>query len=382
MADISRLMVDARVYYLSGDLAAARNEFLSLIQNDPYNVVALHYLGLIAFRSSHDLEAITFLKRAAAADPARDDVMADMGVVYRHLGNLKEAETHLRKACLLDTESAAHLYNLGLVLGDQDKLIEAETAYRDAARLDPHHASARNNLGNILKRMARHDEAYQAYTDALAIDPDYAPALKNIADSLEQTGEVERAGKALAGALGIRSDGATLIRDALLLPVILESCDQIEDYRARMEGKLEQLKDQSLRIDDPVYEVGATNFMLAYHGLNDRSLQTKVADLYRRVAPSLTFGAPHCWDWLAGMEGGPLRVGFVSSFFIEHTVGRLMEGVITGVSRRKAEVIVYTAAAASAREKNVIPSTTLLYFPSTTLPYRTSGWRCGLEQAR
>ena len=87
--------------------------------------------------------------------------------------------------------------------------------------------------------------------------------------------------------------------------------------------------------------------MLAYHGMNDRSLQTKVADLYRRVAPSLTFGAPHCRDWLAGTEGGSLRVGFVSSFFIEHTVGRLMEGVITGVSGRQAEVIVYTAASTS-----------------------------------
>ncbi|MDG2033870.1 MAG: hypothetical protein P8J29_08030, partial [Rhodospirillales bacterium] len=124
-------------------------------------------------------------------------------------------------------------------------------------------------------------------------------------------------------------------------------CGQIEDYRARMEGKLEQLEDQVFRIDDPVHEVGATNFMLAYHGLNDRGLQTKIADLYRRVASSLTFQAAHCRDWLAGMESGPLRIGFVSSFFVEHTVGRLMEGLIAGVPERQAEVIVYNAAASS-----------------------------------
>ena len=163
----------------------------------------------------------------------------------------------------------------------------------------------------------------------------------------KQSGEVEKAGKAYASAIRIRSDGATLIRDALLLPVIPESRGQIEDYRARMEENWSNSRDQSLRIDDPVYEVGATNFMLAYHGLNDLSLQTKVADLYRRVAPSLSFGAPHSRDWLGGIEGGSLRVGFVSSFFIEHTVGRLMEGLIAGVSGRQAEVIVYTAASAS-----------------------------------
>ena len=347
MADISRLLEDARAYHLSGDVAASRDAFLSVLQSDPRNVTALHHLGIIAFKSGQESDAINYLKGAASAGPDHDDVMADMGVIFRYLGDLSQAETFLEKACLLAPKSASHLYNFGLVLGDLNKLSESEAAYRMALRHDPCHVGAHNNLGNILKRQARYGEAYQAYSEALIVDPDYTPALRNIADALEQSGEVEKAGKAYASATRIRSDGATLIRDALLLPVIPESRAQIEDYRARMEGKLEQLKEQSLRIDDPVYEVGATNFMLAYHGMNDRSLQTKVADLYRRVAPSLTFGAPHCQDLLAGTEGGSLRVGFVSSFFIEHTVGRLMEGVITGVSGRQAEVIVYTAASTS-----------------------------------
>ena len=347
MADISRLLEDARSYHLSGDVSASRDAFLSVLQSDPRNVTALHHLGIIAFKSGQESDAINYLKSAASAGADRDDVMADMGVIFRYLGDLSQAETFLEKACLLAPKSASHLYNFGLVLGDLNKLSESEAAYRMALRHDPCHVGAHNNLGNVLKRQARYGEAYQAYREALIVDPDYTPALKNIADALEQSGEVEKAGKAYASATRIRSDGATLIRDALLLPVIPESRAQIEDYRARMEGKLEQLKEQSLRIDDPVYEVGATNFMLAYHGMNDRSLQTKVADLYRRVAPSLTFGAPHCRDWLAGTEGGSLRVGFVSSFFIEHTVGRLMEGVITGVSGRQAEVIVYTAASTS-----------------------------------
>ena len=347
MADIRRLIEDARAYHLSGDVAASRDAFLSVLQSDPRNVTALHYLGILAFEGGQKSDAIHYLKSAAAAGPDRDEVMADMGVIFRYLGELTEAENCLERACLLAPKSAAHHYNFGLVLGDLNKLSESEAAYRMAVSLDPCHAGARNNLGNILKRQARHGEAYQAYKEALIVDPDYNPALKNMADVLEQSGEVEKADKAYASAISVRSDGATLIRDALLLPVIPESRGQIEDYRARMETKLEQLEDQSLRIDDPVYEVGSTNFMLAYHGLNDRNLQIKIADLYRRVAPSLTFGAPHCRDWLAGMEGGSVRVGFVSAFFVEHTVGRLMEGVITGVPGRQAEVIVYTAAASS-----------------------------------
>ena len=65
------------------------------------------------------------------------------------------------------------------------------------------------------------------------------------------------------------------------------------------------------------------------------------------------------------MEGGPLRIGFVSSFFVEHTVGRLMEGVITGLPGHGAEVIVYSAAATndtrySLLHKTIFPGTILL----------------------
>ncbi len=343
MADIDRLIEDARALHLSGDLVGARESFLFVLKSDKYNASALHHLGLIAFQSGQDTEAVKYLKSAAVVDPSCGDIMADMGVIHRQLGDLAKAENHLKRACFLAPESAAHLYNLGLVLGDQDKLEEAETTYREAVRLDPEHAPARNNLGNILKRLNRHADALGAYEEALAADPGYAAALKNKADVLEQSGRVEEADAAYTAALQTRPEGGILIRDALLLPVIPESRGEIDDYRARMGTKLDQLLDQDFRIDDPLQEVGATNFMLAYHGLNDRDLQIKTADLYRQVAPSLTFKAPHCDDWLAGMEGGPLRVGFVSSFFHEHTVGRLMEGLITNLSARKVEVIVYSA---------------------------------------
>ena len=54
MADISRLLEDARAYHLSGDLAASRDAFLSVLQSDPRNVTALHHLGLMAFKSGKE----------------------------------------------------------------------------------------------------------------------------------------------------------------------------------------------------------------------------------------------------------------------------------------------------------------------------------------
>ena len=78
MTDIGRLIEDARVSHLSGDMAAARDAFRSVLQSDPINVTALHHLGLIAFQSGQETEAIHYLKSAAAADPGRDDVMLSL----------------------------------------------------------------------------------------------------------------------------------------------------------------------------------------------------------------------------------------------------------------------------------------------------------------
>ena len=78
MADISRLIEDARVYHLSGDVAAARDAFLSVLQSDPRNATALHHLGLIAFQAGQEVDAINYLK-SAASGAGRDDVIADTG---------------------------------------------------------------------------------------------------------------------------------------------------------------------------------------------------------------------------------------------------------------------------------------------------------------
>ena len=342
MADVSRLEADGCAFHLSGDLPAARTAFLSVLESDSYNATALHHLGVIAFKSGQDLEAISYLENAVTVDPNRGDVLADMGVIQRHIGNLDEAESNLKRACLLNPNQAEHFYNLGLVLSDQNKLEDAESAYREAAQLDEGHVGARNNLANILQRLNRYVEALQEYENALRIDPGYAPALKNKADLLEQSGQVEEAGRIYARTISVRPDGGSLIRDALLLPVIPESQGQIEDYRARMDRKLNQLKGEKFKIEDPIHEVGGTNFLLAYHGLDDRDLQTKIARLYREVAPSLTFETVHDHDLRSAMESEILRIGFVSSFFFEHTVGRLMEALIMGLSEYRVEIIIYS----------------------------------------
>ncbi|MDP6174502.1 MAG: hypothetical protein QGF09_10070, partial [Rhodospirillales bacterium] len=86
---------------------------------------------------------------------------------------------------------------------------------------------------------------------------------------------------------------------------------------------------------------GATNFALAYHGLDDRALQESLARLYLAACPALGFVAPHCREDPRQQCERP-RIGFVSSFFRAHTIGRLFGRLIAGLPGQGFDVRVFS----------------------------------------
>ena len=126
------------------------------------------------------------------------------------------------------------------------------------------------------------------------------------------------------------------------VPVIMESAQQIDQARTRLEQRLDALlQDPSLTIADPHREVGNINFNLAYHGLNDRQIQAKIAKLHAQAAPCLAYTAPHCVEPPAEAVR-PIRIGFLSSLFYNHTVGKLTAGLIEQLDRTRFHVVVLT----------------------------------------
>lgn len=303
---------------------------------------ALHRAGAALFQDGDVAGALEKLAAALALAEMRGDIAADLGVVQHAAGNWAEAEISLNRARELEPENADHAFNLARLLNALDRAIEAEDMYRQAIALNPSHAAAHNNLGNLMKDARRHSEAADCYAAAIAADESYALAHRNLGDSLEAAGDFGGAEAAYAAAIHLRRDTGTRIRDALLLPVIMGSADQIADSRARMDARLDELLEDDLRLTDPVAEVGGTNFLAAYHGEDDRAIQEKIAQIYGQACPELKYRAPHVDQWMAGLEGGPMRIGFVSAFFHEHSIGRLNVNLIEGLPRPEFEVHVFS----------------------------------------
>jgi len=132
-------------------------------------------------------------------------------------------------------------------------------------------------------------------------------------------------------------DAGLKVRLATVLPAIARSSEDLQRWRSRFESEITRLIDTPLRLTDPAKDVGCANFFLSYHGLSNRSLNIKLGELYRRACPSLLWTAPHCMA--ARRTSGKLRVGFISRFLRNHSIGKTTRGLLANLSRDQFEAI-------------------------------------------
>jgi predicted O-linked N-acetylglucosamine transferase (SPINDLY family) len=175
--------------------------------------------------------------------------------------------------------------------------------------------------------------ALASYRQAVAGRPKLADAVLNLASGLAAQGHYRDALAAYdAAALAHPGDARVAIRRALAMPQVCDGIEEIAGLRAGIEGFLDSETAAELRVDDPVNAVGAANFYLVYHGLDDRPLAERIARFHRRSCPRLSWTAPHCRDGARHRPGARPRIGICSKYLNRHTIGLLFGGVIKRIA--------------------------------------------------
>ena len=269
----------------------------------------------------------------------------ELGRVCHRMARPGEALSHFAGAATTDPDWEAPRYYLGLILAELGRTDEAMVAYRAALAVNPDHAESHFGLGRLLARRRAAEEAISHFDAAAAARPDWHRPHQEKADVLAAAGDVAGARKAYAMALRTGApDGVRLRRD-LLLPVIADSAEDYAAARRQYEIALDDLTAGVPVLDHPARDGGGGRFYLAYHGANDRHLQEKLADLYRTGCPALDWIAPHCrGTW---RKPAVRRIGFVSRFFYDHSIGRLMHRLLAHLARRDdCEILLFDTAPA------------------------------------
>ncbi len=278
-------------------------------------------------------------KRRAAATM----VVAEHLAAARNLhaaGQLQAADQVYRRFLQSHPGLADAWLGLALLTRDSGARDAALPFLAKAVALAPADADAHVHYARALLEREDFDSAAVHLRAACALRPGDAVAWEGLGIAEQAAGNVVAAVAAYRRALELDPTPARRVKLATAIAPIPASRASIASARARMQAVLDaMLADPSSFASGnagPFDLALWTNFYLAYHGENNRELQVKTTAVYRRICPSLDYVAAHCVAAAPG--GGRIRVGLISQFFRNHSIGRTSRGLFARLSREQFEV--------------------------------------------
>ena len=320
-----------------GNAAAARGDldnaiacFEMAIRLQPAYAEAFNGMGLVLATQGRYAEAVASYRHAVALAPRYGGALYNLGRAHYALGELAEAIANLRKAVQIRPDFAEAWHWLGDACLEAGDAVEAATCNRTAVALRPDFAAAHNSIGIALQGLGNLEEAAASYQKAIELAPATAEYYANIATLYLEDAQVEAAAENFDRSLALRPNFHIEVTRKLLVPPVMGTREEMLASRAAFEANLAELAARGCMLDDPLRQLGLSNFFLAYHGLNDRDLQQGLARFYTQACPSLAFTAPHT---RTARTGRRRRIGFNSRFIYAHAVSFCFREVVEQLSR-------------------------------------------------
>jgi protein O-GlcNAc transferase len=284
-------------------------------------------------------EATFYYRVAAELGPQAAEAWYRLGDTLHDFQHYEEARHALTTALTVDPDHWAACYTFAVLLQDVGCDGEAIGYYLHALELREDHAKSHNNLGSALLNTGHLADAVPHFARAVELDPNFGHAQANLGTVLNLQGKYYESLAALEQASALGAPAGNRVKHALILPAVPAATDDILEARSRMQRELQALTAQGVTLADPLREVGITPFYLAYHGLNDLPLLRQLAQFYEAACPQLQCTAGHCVGGPFPIpEGSKIRVGFISTFFFDHTIGRYFNQVMGKLSRERFHV--------------------------------------------
>jgi protein O-GlcNAc transferase len=335
--------------------------------DDPSFTEALGHFHAGRLREAGDLCA-----RLRASDPSHVEAWHLGGVIAERQGDLATATALIQCAVDLCADHAEARRNLGALLARQGRTVEALAQFEAARRLRPDDVATLNDLANARSDSGNPPDAIEAWRASLRRQPGQPAIQFKFAVASQSSGNIEEAAVAyrrcldlepgraeawlrLGHALSIlcrpeealacyceaeargAGERAAVMAAGMLCPMAL-SLGDLDRRRSTMADGFAGLARRSVKLRDPLAEIGLTNFYLAYHGRDNRALNEAAVRFYLDACPDLAWSAPH----LAEQSRPPRpRIGFISSFFHNHSTGKALRGFIEHRDRSCVEAILF-----------------------------------------
>lgn len=190
---IERKLAKAVRLFDKGQYPASGNEASRILKKYPDCSPALQLMGAICAELGRHEEAVGYLRRGVADDPADAGAHFNLGKTLQMAGRLADARAALAEAIRLSPRSAQFVAEYGTVSLELGEVEEAENAYRRSLELDPRSVDARYNYGQLCVMQARNEEAVGHLEAALALNAGLFEAHAGLAKALQALGRFDEA---------------------------------------------------------------------------------------------------------------------------------------------------------------------------------------------
>jgi tetratricopeptide (TPR) repeat protein/SAM-dependent methyltransferase len=229
-------------HHQAGRLEDAEALYRRILEGDPNQPEALHWLGVMELQQGHCQRAVELIQRALAGKPEYAEAHNNLGLALQAQQRLPEAEHAFQRALrLAPADGLVHL-NLALTLKYQGKLTEAVTAFEQACALRADDAETLNEWGLALRALGRLPEALAAFERATTVRPDATEWRRNLADALRAAGKLSEAVQVYRQLLRLKPDLPQVELDlGLTLNALGHAEEALETFRGACRSKPESV---------------------------------------------------------------------------------------------------------------------------------------------
>ena len=234
---------------------------------------------------------------------------------------------------------AEKLFKIAQENYNKKNYIEAQNCLNKILELDPKNISALINLSLCYFDTKNFEQAELILKKIIKIKINIPNVISQLIVVLEKQDKVDEAIHYIN--LGIEEkilDERWLIREKIILPMIFKDKDDVKSSRNRLDKNLNEILNSKKKITLDINNqlLKPPHFELSYDEYNNLEINKKCVKFFRKIYPQINEV-----NVLKNNSKSKIKIGFISEYLTDHTIGKLYKGIILNLDKNKFETIVF-----------------------------------------